>query len=61
VYKKDISALHCPVCESSDYTKVKIDLPDGETYGTDVYRCVTCSFRFINKQRSSSYLEAAYK
>lgn len=50
--------LKCPVCASAQYTKVKIELPDGEIYGTDVYRCAQCSFRFIDRVQHA-YLEAA--
>lgn len=53
--------LKCPVCASAQYTKVKIELPDGEIYGADVYRCAQCSFRFMNRsQRAATQLEAAY-
>ena len=48
--------IKCPVCASAQYTKVKIELPDGETYGTDVYRCTHCAFRFINRAQPA-YLE----
>ena len=50
--------IKCPVCASAQYTKVKIELPDGEIYGTDVYRCAQCSFRFIDRVQHA-YLEAA--
>jgi hypothetical protein len=53
--------LKCPVCASPDYTKVKIELPNGESYGADVYRCVQCSFRFMNRTQQAPYLEAIYK
>ncbi len=49
--------IRCPVCASSQYTKVKIELPEGETYGADVYRCAQCSFRFISRAQHASYLE----
>ncbi len=56
--KQPLHEIKCPVCASGQYTKVKIELPDGEIYGTDVYRCTHCSFRFINRMQHA-YLETA--
>ncbi len=53
--------IKCPVCASAQYTKVKIELPNGEIYGTDVYRCAHCSFRFIDRTQSSYPQAALYK
>ena len=44
--------LQCPICASPDYTKVKVELPDGESYGVDVYKCALCSFKFLNRGRT---------
>ena len=67
MFKKQ-APLQCPVCESPEYTKVRIELPDGEVYGADVYKCAMCSYRFINRSRAvrspstnAKQLEPAYK
>ena len=54
--------LQCPVCASPKYNKVQIELPEGEIYGADVFKCAKCSFRFLDRSaNASSYLEVHYK
>jgi C4-type Zn-finger protein len=50
--------LQCPVCASAKYNKVHIDLPEGEIYGADVFKCAKCSFRFLDRSANASYFEA---
>jgi C4-type Zn-finger protein len=61
IMKQRQDNLQCPVCASAKYSKVQIELPEGEIYGADVFKCAKCSFRFLDKSRSASYLEVSYK
>jgi C4-type Zn-finger protein len=58
--KQRMLDLQCPVCASSKYNKVQIDLPEGEIYGADVFKCARCSFRFMDKSHNAPYFEATH-
>jgi hypothetical protein len=56
--------LQCPVCASSKFSKVQVELPEGElytAYGADVFKCARCSFRFLDRSSNASHYEATYK